>query len=372
MTDWGQPPQGGQGWQDPSEQQPYGQPGYDPYGQQPPYQQPYEQQPYEQQPYEQQPYEQQPYGQQGYDPYGQQGYDPYGQQQAYPPEQQYAGYGQPPYGLPPQYGYGAPPAGPAGGGHKGLYIALGVILAAGLGAGGYFAFAGNDSGSSGGSSPRAAVSALLDAGKTNDVQAAKKVLCQADLALGSKVTDQLGKGGRVTSYTIDKVETSGNSGTVTVTVKSTDDPKGDTGPLPVVREGSDWKVCISKLLDELPSSLPSSISAPPTSISVPPVSPSIPDVGSICTTSSSLPSVPATAYVLLASEGHADIAQSCVYHDSVPRSVAESLNGKQLQPDYSSLAGTGPYLYKGTGITVTISVTKEPDGHYYVTSVKVS
>jgi hypothetical protein len=363
MTDWGQPPQGGQDWQDPTQQQPpYGQPGY---GQQ----QPYEQQPYGQPPYD--PYGQQPpYSQPGYDPYGQPAYDPYGQQQPYSQEQQYAGYGQGPYGPPPQYGYGAPAAGAAGGGRKGLYTVVGLLAAAGLGVGGYFAFAGNDNGS--GSSPRGAVTALLDAGKTGDLAAAKKVLCQADLALGSKVTDQLNSGGKVTSYTIDKVETSGDSGTVTATVKTTDDPKGQTGPLPVVKESGTWKVCISKLLDQPPSSVPnapSSASLPP---AVPPGSPSIPNVNSICTTSSTLPSVPATAYIFLASEGHTDLAQSCVYHDSVPRSVAESLNGKQLTPDYTSLAGSGPYVYTGSGTTVTITVTKEPDGHYYITHVAVS
>ena len=345
MTDWGQPPQGGQDWQDPAQQQPYQQPYGQPYEQQP-YGQPYEQQPY-QQPYEQQPYQQQPYQQPGYEQYGQQ-----------------------PYGAPPQYGYGAPPAPAGGGGRKGLYTLLALVAVAALGVGGYFAFKGGDAANT--SSPRSAAEALLEAGKTGDVAAARKVLCKADLALGSQVTDQLQTDGHVTSYTIDKVETNGDSGTVTATVKTVNTPSGDTAPLPVVKENGAWKVCVSKL----ESQPPSSTVTPPisTPVSEPPVSlpSSIPNVGNICTTSSNLPSVPATAYIYLATEGQADLAQSCVYHDSVPKSVAESLNGKQLTPDYTSLAGSGPYVYQGSGTTVTITVTQESDGHYYITNIAVS
>jgi hypothetical protein len=98
----------------------------------------------------------------------------------------------------------------------------------------------------------------------------------------------------------------------------------------------------------------------------------LPDLSAMCTAVADVPYVPATAYVLLAMQGSVDIAQTCVYRDDVPRAVTESLSGKDLAPDAGSLGGNGPFRYTGPGVVVTVTVTREADGRYYVTHVTVS
>lgn len=343
MSEYG--PLGGQGWQDPAQppQQPqYGQPQYG----QPEYQQPH---------YTQPDYSQPQYGQPAYG-------EPQYQQQ-------------PQYGQQPGYGYGTPPPQPPAKGNKGLlYGVIALVVAAALGVGGYFLFAGDDS-SGGGSSPKAAVQALLDAGKTGDVTAANKVLCKADLALGSQVTDQLQSSGRVKSYTIGKVQTSGNSGTVEATVVTTDGSAAQPFPFPVVKEDGGWKVCVSNALRNLPSNIPSSVSVPSTSaIVAPPISnaPSIPPVSGVnCASVSGVAAAPTAAfYVVAAQSGQTDLAQSCVFQNSVPVSTTQGLSGHTWQIDYGSLTSAdGPFTFKDGSTSIVVTVTKESDGKFYVTKV---
>ena len=225
------------------------------YGQQPP---PYGQQPPPayppQQPPGYPPQQPQPYGQQPPD-YGQPpGYGqpaaPYGQQ----PDQHTTPYGQPlypggEYGQPGQYGPGgppqypgAPPTGTGGSGRRGWLIGSIIAVLAALGVGAFFLFSG---GSASASTPRDAAKHLLDAGVRNDLNGASKYLCAADVRTG--IINQIGGSSRLKSYTIDNVSQSGDHATVTVTLRTSDSSTPQTIPLPVVKEGGDWKVCFSDL-----------------------------------------------------------------------------------------------------------------------------
>ncbi len=339
------------------------------------------------------------YGQQpGQPQYGQ---PEYGQQPGQPqygqPEYGQPAYGQP--GGPPAYGGGGgePPQypgyapGTGGGGgrsRKGTWISIlvGLLVAAGVGA--YFLFSGSDAGAS---SPKAAVQKLLDAGKNNDVGAAKKVLCQQDIALGTITSLQ--SRGRVKSYSIGKVSQSGNQATVTATIVTTDSSQPQTSALPVVKEGGKWKVCVSQALNNLPSNLSSLTAAPPSpggSISIPNPVPSI-DLPSIGIPSASLPSLgtslgsfcastasaftTAETYIGAIEIGSADLAQGCVWQNSVPASTAQAIAATHKYFAPTNGSSSGPvFEFRSTDGTkkVEITVTKEPDSKYYVTKVETS
>ena len=243
MTDQGYPPPG-----DPAGQQPQ-YPGQPDYGQQPQYpQQP--QQP--QYPGQQPQYPPQPQypGQPGY-----------GQ-----PDPNQPGYGPPPPGYPPP-GYGGPGGptgpggpggpGPAGGGgsRKGLWAAIGAVVLVAAVVVAYLLLSGGSSASA--STPKEAVKKLLEAGKSNDVNAAKKVLCKADNKLG--MATKLGSTTRVLSYTIGKTSKTNGITTVQATVTTLQSPTPQTEQVPVVKEGGSWKVCFSKELSLLPTSGPTQV-----------------------------------------------------------------------------------------------------------------
>jgi Domain of unknown function (DUF4878) len=403
MSDQDYPGQGSDYGQQPpySDQPAYGQqPPPPPYGQQPPAypqqppgppQQPYvpPQPPYAPPPAgpQQPPYSQQPdFGQQP-PPYGQQP-APYGQQ----PDQHTAPYGQPlypgpEYGQPGQYGPGGPPqypvtppTGTGAGGHRGLLIGAVVAVLAALAVGAFFLFSGDNASAS---SPRNAAKGLLDAGLKNDLNGAKQFLCSADNRAG--MVNQLGADGRLKAYTIGHVAQNGDRATVTVTITTTGSSTPDVLPLPVVKEGGKWKVCLTDLSSQLPGNLPSqpgfpSASAPALSnlpsVSIPPIT--IPSASNLPT---SVPTNPcsyisdpetvALAYVGAAEIGETDVAQSCVYQDSVPRSLTAGLAMKtsQLFAPTGSNGSTYNFASLDGQTHLAVTVTKESDGSYYITDV---
>ncbi len=362
--------------------------GYPPYGEpagggQQPQQPPYPSQPE----YPTQAFAQQP-------PYP--GQPEYGQQPPPPPYPGQPGYGPPPgqpgYGQQPPPGYGGPggPAGPGGPGglgaaganRKGIYAAIGVAVAVAAAVAAYFIFSG---GSASASTPRDAVKKLLEAGKSNDVGAAKKVLCDGDIAVGTAT--KLGSSGRIVSYTIGKTSQKNGITTIEVTASTTQQPKPSSADFPVVKEHGKWKVCFTKGLSNLPtgipSGLPSGLPSAPSASGLPsgsdgPSSPntdlpsSLPGGLSICQGSRDALSA-AEAYIGAAEVGLAQFAQSCVYQDSVPLSVTTSLNGKLFAPD-SPNSGGDTFVFKAvdSSSTVKVKVTKESDGHYYITGVQKS
>ena len=387
MSDPNNPDQGSEyGQQPPYRDQPaYGQqPPPPPYGQQPPAYPP-QQPPYVPPPAPQQP---PPYGQQP-PPYGQQP-PPYGQQPDYgqppapygqQPDQHTTPYGQPlypgpEYGQPGQYGPGGPPQYPGapptgrGGGRRGWLIGAIVAALAALGVGAFFLFSG---GSASASTPRDAAKHLLDAGVKNDLSGAKKYLCAADNRSG--IINQIGGDSKLEGYTIDKVSQSGDRATVTVTLRTSDSSSPQTVPLPVVKEGGDWKVCFSDLIgpgglgSQQSSGAPSEPSTAP--ISVPPVSnfpTSVP--GNPCAYISD-PETVALAYVGAAEIGETDVAQSCVFQDSVPRSLTASLaaQGSSLFAPAGSNGSTYTFASLDGQTHLAVTVTKEGDGSYYITNV---
>jgi len=79
----------------------------------------------------------------------------------------------------------------------------------------------------------------------------------------------------------------------------------------------------------------------------------------------------AEAYIGAAEVGLSSFAQSCVYQDSVPESVTASLNGTLYGPQTTD-SGASEFVFKSIdgSTTVTIQVTKESDGHFYITGVQ--
>lgn len=333
--------------------------------------------------------------------------------------QQPPGYGQPPpgYGQPPPYGdptygdptqtqplYGAPAYGAPGGGgneppqypgygpgpgdggrsRKGLWISLAVAALAAAVVGAILLFTGSDAGAS---SPKDAVAKLLDAGKTGDVDAAKKVLCNEDVQLGTVA--RLQSQGNVKSYSIGKVEQKdGSHATVTATITSGNSSTPETSTLPVIKEDGGWKVCFTDGLRQLPSNLSSASSGPsqsfpsasipvaPPSIALPSISiptglPSL-GLGSFCASTVSAFTT-AQVYIGAVEIGSPDIAQGCVYQDSVPASVTRRLGtGHRFYTPTGSQSGPVFEFRSSDGGKVEITVTKESDGKYYITKVETN
>ena len=110
------------------------------------------------------------------------------------------------------------------------------------------------SGGSGGGSdgPDGVAERLLEATKDQDVDAARAVLCDDDVA-DSVVTDDLGSIG-LASYTIDGVIEEGGITKVQATMQLTGpdaDATSTNVEIPVVQEDGTWKVCYSRLIDDL-------------------------------------------------------------------------------------------------------------------------
>ncbi|MFN2561230.1 MAG: DUF4878 domain-containing protein [Jatrophihabitans sp.] len=366
MTDQGQPGQGDAPGEGAGQQPDYGQ--HPEFGQQPDFGQP-------------PPYSPPPqYGEQPpqYPPqYGGQ----YGEQ---PPE-----YG-PQYGAqygeqPPQYGLspytGAAPANTGSPGTRtGLWasIIVAVLVAAGVGA--YFLFSGSDANASG---PKHAVQKLLEAGKTGDVGAARAVLCQSDIAGG--MLTQLQRNGKVTSYSIGSVRQVDPTHAVVKVRVTTASGLPSAPQFPVVKEGGDWKVCLtggaasgggsvgavpSGSAASLPVGLPS-LSVP--SLNLPSVNlPSIPAFSNPCGFATAARST-AITYVGLAEIGQTDFAQGCVYKDAVPKSVTNSLktSGSGLYSPTSGGSGSTTEFKSIDGSsTLEVTATKEADGKFYITKVE--
>ncbi len=385
MTDPGQGGQWGQNPYNQPQQPPYGQPQPPPaYGQpQPPpaYGQP------------QQP----PYGQPPQPPYGQpsSGQGPY-EQGAYPTAAYPAGtYGPPPYGAGP----GATP--PSGGGkRKGLMIGSAVVVLAVIAAVVAFALSSGGGGSSG-STPADAAKALLSAGKSGSRSGVTNALCTQDRALVSAAltsSNPLVGSDKLTSYTVGAV-TQQDSTHATVKVSYTESGKApDTEDLPVVKDGSSWKVCFtselfgsgaptsgashpvalpsglpSDLASDLPSDLPSGL---PSDLASDLASDLPTDIGSalnaVCASAATDAIEVAAAYIGLAESGVTQAAQACVYKNSVSAATTAKLAGHDYTPT-SFGNGSGPFGFTGdNGSKVTIATSKESDGLYYVTSVTVS
>ena len=365
-----------------------GYPGNPGYGQQPEYGQPQFGQPPQPQYGEQPGYGQPQYGQQP--PYGQQAQygDPQYPTSQYPPADypttQYPGGWVPP--TPP----GAPPTGSGGGNRRGLWISLAIALLAVLGIGGYFLFSGS---SASASTPKAAVSKLLDAGKVGDVSAAKKALCKADA--NNLVVNALRSNGRIVSYSIVSVQNVNSTHAVVHTrFATTSNPATPVDvSFPVVKENGSWKACpdLSGVIGT-PSGGPTSFPTGPQftpSIGVPSISIPVPSI--------SIPNIPvpsggpseitgvnpcsytteaqqaAITFVGLAELGQTDYAQACVWHDSVDRSVVLSLkateSGKYFSPTGTS-GNTTSFSSLDGSAHVKVTMTKESDGHFYVTKVQ--
>ena len=164
---------------------------------------------------------------------------------------------QPPY---PQYQQpwppGAPPAAPPAAEPRrrptAIYAVVAVVILAALGVGAYFLFF---AGSGGGyASPAKAADALMKAARAHDVDGVKQALCPTDRALASQFTTSQ-SGGELKSYTIGKTTSrDATHAMVHVDVVTTDGK--DQTDLPVTKESDGWQVCVTDLLQQLPTSIP--------------------------------------------------------------------------------------------------------------------
>jgi hypothetical protein len=128
------------------------------------------------------------------------------------------------------------------------------------------------------------------------------------------------------------------------------------------------------------------VPAPAPSLSLPPISipsisiPSItvPSIGgsgipavNLCSATDSAEQA-ARVYVSAASLGQANLAQSCVYHDAVSKSVTTSLRSGEFYTLSGSSGSTFTFRSVNGSSTITVKVTKESDGKYWITYVKKS
>lgn len=165
-------------------------------------------------------------------------------------------YPPPPPGDDPQQGYPQPADDPLPEeprrSRAPLYLAVAVVLLAAIGAGVYFGFF---AGGRGYDTPAKAADALMSAAKARDIDGVKDALCTTDQALAAQIggSDK----GDVRGYTIGATTTRDAShASVHVTVVTSDGTEDDD--LPVSKTGDGWLVCVSDLLKELPTSLPTS------------------------------------------------------------------------------------------------------------------
>jgi hypothetical protein len=99
--------------------------------------------------------------------------------------------------------------------------------------------------------------------------------------------------------------------------------------------------------------------------------PSFTGAASLCSGSTSGFGV-ASTYVGAAEIGVPQVAQSCVYHNAVPESVARSLGGRLYGP-VTNDQNASVIVFKSTdgATTVTVTTAKESDGNYYVIAVTI-
>ena len=317
---------------------------------------------------------------------------------AHYPGAQYPGAQYPPGAAPPPYSPYQQAQPGDGGGRGRTWITVAVVallVAAGVGA--FLLFSGS---SADAGTPRAAVSKLLDAGKTGDVNAAKKALCKA-VVNDNSVIDGLRSAGRITRYTIESVRTVDSThAVVSVKLATTQLRQPVDATFPALKEDGSWKACptlgggsssgsgSAGAASNGPSSVASAsnpvVSAPASStaagapgggpsLSLPAGLPSNLNNLNPCSFSGNSVQQAATTYVGLAELGQVDYAQGCVYHDAVPRSVTAGLRAT-TSSGYYAPTGTHGTTVEFTSIDskshVEVTMTKESDGTYYVTKVE--
>jgi hypothetical protein len=251
-----------------------------------------------------------------------------------------------------------------------------LVVAAGLLA--YFQLAGGSSSAG----PKDAVSGLLDAGKGNDLGAAKRHLCAADNAAG--VANQLAKGAPVRSYTIGTQNSRDGLTYVTASVVTTDEPTPAAEDYPVVKEAGEWKVCLTRGgafgtpgsgAANLPSvpvpALPSGAAGQPGGPSLPTsLQSSLPNGVSVCAGARNSLSV-AVTYMQAAEVGFGSFAQSCVYPNTVSQATTDRIAGKLYAPATKNANATSvPFRSTDGTSTVTVTVAKR-DGKFYVVGVRL-
>jgi len=214
-------------------------------------------------------------------------------------------------------------------------------------------------GGGGGSGPKQALEKLLKASQDQDLDAAKSALCREDLS--GDMMDTL-VDVKVVSYTIGSVEEKDGYSIVNASVRTEDDEDESDGKVPVVQEDGTWKVCFSKALEDLedldiPTTDTTDFSTDVTTTSG-------------CDADQNTASEVADRYVSVAAYSIPD-AQLCVYGASVPSSTTEEFGDKYFFYDHSN--GDGTYVYTNSDDqTLTVTVTMESDGRYWVTDASIS
>lgn len=114
-----------------------------------------------------------------------------------------------------------------------------------------------------------------------------------------------------------------------------------------------------------PTAGPTAASNPPSTISIPPY---------LCT-GTDIAQNAADAYLGALSAGDLKQASACVLPDTVPAAVTRSLlaggGGTAAYLPRDGVDGPTVFGYRGNGKLVDVTVTKEPDGRFWVTAVAV-
>jgi hypothetical protein len=230
---------------------------------------------------------------------------------------------------------------------------------------------GGGGGSGGGASgPKEAVEALLKASQNQDLDAAKSALCRKDQA--KKMVDDLSSI-HVVSYRLGSVEKKSDYSVVHTSMVTTDKKDDYDGEIPAVEEDGAWKVCFSSLIDGFKPDIPTTDTTDSTDTSDTDTSESPPtEPGTeACDSHQSTAFEVADRYAIFSGD-FTGTAQACVYEGSVPEATTKDLIGHNFT--FSSGNDPGPYTFKDSkdGSTLTVTVTEESDGKYWVTDATVS
>jgi hypothetical protein len=258
-----------------------------------------------------------------------------------------------------------------------------------------FLVLGKSSGGSG-SSPKDAAKTTLDAARAGNKTKILATLCAEDRALLKQPGTSIPTFGndRLTSYTIGTVS---QRDATHATVQTTTQTSGQSSPtndeIPVLKTGGTWQVCFTSGLSgglgglgsgaaKGPAASDSAASSDPagsasdsggaTDTSQPTDNPSdasTDGTSDYCGTEQDSAQDVAYAFAAAIDVGSSDLAQSCIYQGSVPASAIAPLLGTDFEPvDYSD--DTSPISFSGGGRTISVTLTKEADGKYWVTGVQ--
>jgi hypothetical protein len=195
--------------------------------------------------------------------------------------------------------------------------------------------------------PRSAATVMLTALQANDQEAYLTVACAADVKASSSSSPKLTDDAQLDLTSFDLGATTAvDDANATVTTSITTGGTTVELRMPVVKEGDDWKVCLSGLVAEMAKEV------------------SAPAQDGVCGGQGNALTV-ATYFVIDVEVRAKELAAGCVYPGALPDSLISSLLGAHLIPTETSSGPDFPYRVQESGAKVTLQ-TAQLEGKWWV------